>query len=263
MEKSGRKGQFNGRNIQQTVRLISFNTHGKLSNPDQRELLLTEMRAKRAMVVGLQETRWKEDSDISIPGRGRIINLAGKSDNENKKYGMGFIIAPEWEARYMGVKYISDRIAIIQFRVLEKSERPLVIINVYGPTQSRTARTGDTSEVEEFYAQLKQIVEREKARASILLVCGDFNSRIGQQREEDSEIMGRYTKGYRNKHGKYLAEFLHDTKLFLCNTAFKHRDHHIATWHGVHVTNWKVAQKRNVGFIIELTILQSCSGTRE
>ena len=183
MEKSGRKGQFNDRKIQQTVRLITFNTHGKLSNPDQREMLMTEMREKRAMVVGLQETRWKEDSDISIPGLGRIINLAGKSDNENKKYGMGFIIAPEWEARYMGVKYISDRIAIIQFRVLEKSERPLVIINVYGPTQSRTARTGDTAEVEEFYAQLKQIVEREKARASILLVCGDFNSRIGQQRE--------------------------------------------------------------------------------
>ena len=247
MEKSGRKGQFNDRKIQQTVRLITFNTHGKLSNPDQREMLMTEMREKRAMVVGLQETRWKEDSDISIPGLGRIINLAGKSDNENKKYGMGFIIAPEWEARYMGVKYISDRIAIIQFRVLEKSERPLVIINVYGPTQSRTARTGDTAEVEEFYAQLKQIVEREKARASILLVCGDFNSRIGQQREEDSEIMGRYTKGYRNKHGKYLAEFLHDTKLFLCNTAFKHRDHHIATWHGVHVTTLEDGTEKRRG----------------
>ena len=63
----------------------------------------------------------------------------------------------------------------------------------------------------------------------MVFVAGDFNSRIGQKREEDSEIMGVYTKGPRNIHGQYLADFLHESRMFLSNTAFKHRHHHIAT----------------------------------
>ena len=130
MEKRGRKGQLNAKKLRKTVVLINFNTHGKLSDPIQLENLMTELRMKGAAAAALQETRWKEDTDISIPGLGRIINIASKSENDHKKYGMAFYISPEWEPRYMGVKYISDRIAIIQFRVLENSERPLIFINV-------------------------------------------------------------------------------------------------------------------------------------
>jgi len=262
MEKRGRKGQSNAKKLRKTVVLINFNTHGKLSDPIQLENLMTELRMKGAAAAALQETRWKEDTDISIPGLGRIINIASKSENDHKKYGMAFYISPEWEPRYMGVKYISDRIAIIQFRVLENSERPLIFINVYGPTQ-RYTRVGDTAEVEEFFSQLTQVVQREKTRASILVVGGDLNAKIGQMKEEDVEIMGRYTKGYRNEHGKYLAEFLHETKLFLCNTAFKHRDHHIATWHGVHVTIGEDGKEKRRGLhnqIDYLAIMQRHKG---
>ena len=262
MEKSGRKGQFYSQKLWETVILINFNTHGKLADPAQREALMRELFNKRAAAAALQETRCKEDLDISIPGLGRIINIAAKSENEHKKYCMAFYISPEWEARYMGVKYISDRIAIIQFRVLENSARPLIFINVYGPTQ-RYTRVGDTAEVAEFFEQLTQVVVREKPRAAILVVGGDLNAKIGQMKEEDVEIMGRYTKGYRNEHGKYLAEFLHETKLFLCNTAFKHRDHHIATWHGVHVTMGADGKEKRRGLhnqIDYMAILQRHKG---
>ena len=52
----------------------------------------------------------------------------------------------------------------------------------------------DTAQIEEFYEDLTRTIERLRSEASILLIGGDFNSRIGQMREEDAEIMGRYTK---------------------------------------------------------------------
>ena len=58
------------------------------------------------------------------------------------------------------------------------------------------------------------------------MIGGDLNSKIGQQTEEDKDIMGKHSKGQRNQHGIYLSEFLKEERMFLCNTAFQHKDHH-------------------------------------
>ena len=134
----------------------------------------------------------------------------------------------------MGLEYVSDRMSVSKFRILKDIKRPLIIINVYGPCHGKNLER-DMAAVEGFYEELKRTVEKWKLKAAMVLVSGDFNSRIGQRKEEDSKIMGVYTKGPRNIHGQYLADFLHETNLFLSNTAFKHKDHHIATRHGANV----------------------------
>ena len=231
VEENRRKGRLNCMDIREITKLCNWNIQGKLSRRDMREQLAKEMFKKRIAVGLFQETRCNDDFDENYGDFGRIINIAGRSDNPNKKYGLAFYIHPSWAHMYQGFQYVSDRIAIIRFKALKKSERPMTLFNIYAPT-TRYTRVGDVAEIEEFYELLAVHVKEHKSKASLLFVGGDFNSKIGQMKEEDDEIMGRFTKGWRNKHGEYLAEFLKDTKLFLCNTAFRHRDHHRATWHG-------------------------------
>ena len=235
MQDSRRKGRLNREKLKNSTRIITWNVQGKLECPLKRELLLTELRAKNAMIACIQETRWDDNAEFSLPNLGKIINIPSRTENAHRRYGIGFYISPEWERRVLGIEYINDRVAVMKLKILEKDDKPLIIVNVYGPTCMYT-RQGDTAQIEEFYEDLTRTIERLRSEASILLIGGDFNSKIGQMREEDVEIMGRYTKGSRNLHGEYLAEFMKNTRMFLCNTAFKHRDHHIATWHGSHLT---------------------------
>lgn len=261
-KETGRKGQCNRLKLRKRTRIINWNVQGKLSDPAQQEALMTELNIKEAKVACLQETRWNVQAEVKLKGLGRLINIPARAENVYRRYGMGFYISEDWEPRYMGVEYISDRIALIKFRVLEESNKPLILINVYGPT-NRYTKVGDISEVEEFYEELARIIEEYKQKAAYLLVGGDFNSKIGQKREEDGEIMGKFTKGFRNVHGDYLAGLMKQTKLFLCNTAFKHRDHHIATWHGSHLTRQQDGTETRKGIhnqIDYMAILQRHKG---
>ena len=67
-------------------------------------------------------------------------------------------------------------------------------------------KKNDTTELEAFYNQVQEFTELYKKKASILIVAGDFNSKLGQRTEEDHDIMGKHvhTKARRNTHGQYL-----------------------------------------------------------
>jgi exonuclease III len=235
MGNNGRKGGKKNSKLNLITKFSTWNVRGKISDPFWRQRLEEDLKKSKIAVCCLQETKWQEDSDFLLPGGGRIINIAAKASIDNKiHYGMGLYISESWDKRYMGSEHVSDRISVSKFRILKDTKRPLIIINVYGPSHGRTLNR-DMTEVEDFYEELKQVVEKWKPKASMVFVAGDFNSRIGQKKEEDSEIMGVYTKGPRNIHGQYLADLLHESRMFLSNTTFKHRDHHIATWHGSNV----------------------------
>ena len=183
-------------------------------------------------VAILTETRWQEDEDITLPdGGGRIINFPSRNPNAHAQYGMGIYMNPKWAGRYEKAVWISDRVAIFYFHLHNNARGHLVIAGVYGPT-SQFAATHPGA-LEGFYKQLGDAFDTHKRKAAVFMVVGDFNSKIGQlRREGDEAIMGKYSIGHRNANGERLAEFLHDKELYLASTAFKHRKHHTATWHG-------------------------------
>ena len=143
----------------------------------------------------------------------------------------------------------------------ETKEKTLILVNIYAPTSRRTDTRG-TEEVEQFYDQLKQAIKKWKKKAAILLIGGDFNSKLGQRGEDEEELMGIHTKGHRNAHGRYMIEFLRETKMFACNTAFQHRDHHKATWHQkLEVTENGITRTKEINNQIDyMLILQRLKG---
>ena len=216
--------------------IATWNLKGKLSYAVYQQKLVEDMKLRKIDIACLQETRWNEDATIHLDHRkGNIINIQARNVNEHKRYGMGFYISKEWMKRYEGHEYVTDRIATIKFKIHHKKNKYLTIVNVYGPT-NQYARDGNLEEVETFYENLKDTVTKKKRSSAIVIVAGDYNAVIGQRKdtETESQIMGRYTKGHRNINGTYMRDFLISMKLFASNTAFKHRDHHKATWHSSH-----------------------------
>lgn len=59
---------------------------------------------------------------------------------------------------------------------------------------------------------------------------GDFNAKIGEASEEDSDIMGKFGFGTRNDRGHRLIDFVREKQLFFTNTMFKKRQSRRATW---------------------------------
>ena len=224
-----RKGRYKIVRLNKETRIATWNIHGKLEQPIQQEILAIDMIGRKIDIACLQETRWKNDAEISVRG-GTIINFAGLDENKYKRYGMGFYISNKWKGNIIGAERINDRIAVIQLQIHNDDKKMMTIINVYSPTSVK-ANQGDTSQVEKFYNELQDTIKTYKGTSYITIVAGDFNAKIGQQTEEDTEIMGRYSKGFRNIQGEYLSNLLREQRLLLANTTFKHKDHHIATWH--------------------------------
>ena len=216
--------------------IATWNLNGKLSNTIQQERLVKDMKSRKVDIGCLQETRWNEDAMMHLEHRtGNIINIKARSDNEHKRYGMGFFVSKEWMKRYEGHEYISDRIATIKFKIHQKNNKFLTIVNVYGPT-NQYAKNGNLEEVEKFYEDLKTTVRKKKRSSAIVMVAGDYNAILGQRKDSEGEkrIMGKHTKGHRNINGTYMRDFLTDMNFFASNTAFKHKDHHKATWHSTY-----------------------------
>ena len=146
---------------------------------------------------------------------------------------MGFYVNQYWQERLVSIKSETPRIAVARFKANDPTRKKgdMSVINVYGPTQMRTINRPE--EAEAFYEDLRRIYEKERRGTELIFVLGDFNSKIGRQESEtDEEFMGKYGKGERNANGEVLKDFLSANNLYLLNTHFKHKDHHIATWHG-------------------------------
>jgi exonuclease III len=136
-------------------------------------------------------------------------------------YGLGFIISSDWISNIIHIESLSDRLAVIhlQFANYKGKVSKLTIINAYAPTSTRVACHPE--EAEKFYQDLQSLYTRHKA-SSLLMVCGDFNSKLGKQQFIDEQFMGHFGKGTRNNNGEILAEFMSINSLFATNTNFRH-----------------------------------------
>ena len=103
-------------------------------------------------------------------------------------------------------------------QVTRKDERGLItIVNIYAPTSELA--TKNPREAEEVYAEISKLLYEYKNKSLLFLICGDFNSRIGKEKEE---CTGRYGSGKRNNSGQQLIDYCNINNLFIANTAFEH-----------------------------------------
>ena len=101
-------------------------------------------------------------------GKGHlIIKIPAHTTNQHKQYGMGFYMSNKWIKRFVKAEWVSDRIAVIKFKIHQKKNKYLTILNVYGPTGVQ-ARAGNEAEVSAFYDQLNKEVRKQKRTSAIV-----------------------------------------------------------------------------------------------
>jgi hypothetical protein len=72
------------------------------------------------------------------------------------------------------------------------------------------------------------LVLNEIPRKDVLILMGDWNSKIGKG--EETETVGKYGLGNRNEAGERLLQFCKENALFLANTYFEQPEQRLYTW---------------------------------
>ena len=98
---------------------------------------------------------------------------------------------------------------------------------MYGPATTRA--TQHPEELRDPCNDLKTInSDLKNLSTSMILTAGDFNGKVGKA-DEFETYTGKWTGGHRNDNGQKLVEWCKNNNIFLCNTAFRHKQSHITT----------------------------------
>lgn len=182
------------------------------------EELVDVMIERRFDIIGLSETRLKGKDKKTVHENFTLIH----SSDDSGRYGVAFLIHKDLSSRVSHIKYVDDRIIAVSLK-LEGQE--LDIIQVYAPQQGRPDR-----EKEDFYEQLEATIDRMPHRDNLLII-GDFNGHVGNDRRGYENVIGAFGIGDRNRDGERILDFCARNQLSVMNTFFQHRPSHKWTWY--------------------------------
>ncbi|KAL5247878.1 hypothetical protein ACHWQZ_G017149 [Mnemiopsis leidyi] len=216
-----------------TIALLGFatwNVRG-LTKTDKQHLLAQDCDRYDLDIIGIQETKIRQFSDLRLPGNHRLLLFDQKDGYHG---GLGFLINSRVNHFFRSFHQISDRVVYMDFFVpskfVHKPPCKLRIVNCYSPTNPKTISNPEATD--QFYRELQVAVDV-PARYE-LWILGDFNAKLGKRSEQDynsglHKNLGRYGVGRRNENGERLLNFLVFNNLFAANTAFRHSSRHITT----------------------------------
>src|SRR5207247_6428366 len=84
---------------------------------------------------------------------------------------------------------------------------------IYAPNEDE-----DEEEKDRFHERLDKVVKEYRKRRECVIVMGDFNGKVGENREEDT--IGALGVEVRNDNGERVVNFCKRHKLFATNTWF-------------------------------------------
>ena len=118
-------------------------------------------------------------------------------------------------------KPISDRVIVARF-----CGRPfnITVIQVYASTWEAEDAT-----TEQFYEQIQQCMNQIKSQDTVVCM-GDWNAKIGTNRDGWEEVVGKFGLRERNDRGDRLLQFAKLNNLYITNTKFKHKPSRKWTW---------------------------------
>ena len=186
---------------------------------DKQEEIIELMKERKIDILGLCETRLKEEGRKTIHNDYQII---WKGRNQDSKHGVAFILTPEMANKVISINYKNERIIGID---IDLKHKQISLIQVYAPQQGRPVR-----EKEEFYENLQDTYEEAPFKENIIIL-GDLNGHIGTERTGIGNIIGAFSIGNRNNEGERLIDFCVLNSLSIMNTYYKHQDSHKWTWY--------------------------------
>ncbi|MFH4984691.1 hypothetical protein AB6A40_011400 [Gnathostoma spinigerum] len=141
--------------------------------------------------------------------------LLGTGTGRSNVGGVGFIINSKWSKSIISYEIRSPRTGWLLLRL--NASVTMKIVQTYAPTS-----TSDDDEVEDFYNELDNIMEKKSTHT---IVMGDFNAKIGRGKEGEKYI-GRQGIGKRNERGDRLAMMVETKKLYAGNSWFRKNAKH-------------------------------------
>ena len=148
------------------------------------DLLKEEMKNCEWDILGLSEVRWTKSGEIN----GAELVWAGhEAQHEN---GVGFLLSQKARRSLLGYNPVSPRVIATRF-----SAKPLniTVIQVYAPTLMSS-----NEDIDDFYGELDEVLN-DSPNKDIKVIMGDWNAKIGRDRDGWEKVMGRFGYGERNE----------------------------------------------------------------
>ena len=196
------------------------------------EMVEKEMADHDLGCLGLSETRWT--------GKGHFVTDLGStviySGLEDKKASGVAVMLDRMRAKsLLGYNPISDRILTVR---LAAKPWNVTIIQIYAPTNQ-----APESESIHFYSCLQQVVS-DTPKQDVMIICGDFNAKIGEGAPIGKEALGK-----RNENGQRLIDFAIANRLIAANAITRQHARKKYTWrsfNGLHRNqiDYVLVQKR-------------------
>ncbi|XP_045471756.1 uncharacterized protein LOC123678663 [Harmonia axyridis] len=171
----------------------------------------------------VRETKKKGIGEQVMRGDHLMI-YGGVKYEQHGAAGVGCIIDKNWRKYVEHWQVCSERLLKVRLR-REKSELWNIIV-AYGPNED--AKVEDKNK---FWEELNMVTEECRGK---IVVCGDFNSRVGIGGGRDG-IVGKYGETKKTNNGERLIEYCRMNNMIVSNTFFEHKDVHRYTRHGHNV----------------------------
>ena len=186
----------------------TLNQLGKIENLEK------EAKELNIDIIGISETRYKEEGTIRLDG----YTFVYSGGNEHQ-HGVGFLVKSSVEKCILGFWPVSSRNIMLKIKA---KPFDIAIIQTYAPTSSYS-----DEEIEVHYEEINKMIKEVKS-TDVLLVLGDFNAKIGCGSYQD--LVGNYGLGERNSRGDRLLQFCIEHNFVVTNTTFKHPKRLLYTW---------------------------------
>ena len=171
-------------------------------------------------VVCIQEHRiFHEGIDIKHHdmknGWKLLTSSAEKAQNNSTIRGVGMLVSPKAYKSLNSIESVNPRILIASFN----GNPAVTIISCYSPTNVALDEDKD-----KFYKELT-LVTRAIPKHNVLLIGGDFNSKIGTR-----DATGSVFNDSTNENGQRLLDYLQECRLIALNTKFRKRLGQVTVW---------------------------------
>ena len=143
------------------------------------------------------------------------------SGDSSKDAGVAVLVRSEWIDKVVNVNRVNERIVVIKLVI---GAVLVNVLSVYAPQVGRTIEEKD-----KFWEELFDIVNNIPSTEKVV-VAGDLNGHIGEERDGYETIHGGYSFGMRNAEGERILEFADATNMVVCNSVFKKRESQLITY---------------------------------
>ena len=202
------------------------------TRPARRTALVAhELRRYDIDFAALSETRFPGENSLEEVGEGYTFYWRGLEEDEPRIHGVGFAVKTKLLANIPeGPTAINER--LMTWRIPLVKGRYITLISVYSPTLDSDEETKDR-----FYSSLDSVLQNINQTDKIALM-GDFNARVGRNKDLWDGAIGNHGTGNMNSSGLRLLTLCAEHELVITNTIYQQSDKYKNTWKHPRSGHW-------------------------